>query len=196
MTLHADALTTLRDWMPHSPVQAALRDRYVAHLVEQPRGMSRDCYPDHLTASTLVVSADGDRVLLTLHAKARQWFQLGGHTEPGDPTLVDAARREATEESGIEDLWVDPVPVQLSQHDVPFCDPRGGVRHLDVRFLAVAPADASHRVSAESLDLRWFPADDLPDPEPDLVELVGLARARLAQSTPSDRSSGPGSSSS
>ena len=53
--------------------------------------MTRDCYPDHLTASTLVLSADGDRVLLTLHAKARQWFQFGGHCEPGDVTLAAAA---------------------------------------------------------------------------------------------------------
>ncbi len=50
--------------------------------------MTRSCYPDHLTASTLVLSADLDRVLLTLHAKAGQWFQFGGHCEPDDQTLV------------------------------------------------------------------------------------------------------------
>ena len=90
---------------------------------------------------------------------------------------------------------LDPVPVQLSEHAVPFCDPRGGVHHLDVRFVAVAPADADHAVSDESLDVRWWPADALPDPEPDMVELVALARARTlagAQST----SSASGSSSS
>ena len=73
---------------------------------------------------------------------------------------------------------LDPVPVQLSEHAVPFCDPRGGVHHLDVRFVAVAPADADHAVSDESLDVRWWPADALPDPQPDMVELVALARAR------------------
>ena len=39
-------------------------------------------------------------MLLTLHAKAGQWFQLGGHCEPGDATLAGAATREAAEESG------------------------------------------------------------------------------------------------
>ena len=134
-------------------------------------------------------------MLLTLHAKARQWFQFGGHCEPGDVTLAAAAAREAAEESGIPDLLLDPVPVQLSEHAVPFCDPRGGVHHLDVRFVAVAPADADHAVSDESLDVRWWPADALPDPQPDMVELVALARARTlaaAQST----SAASGSSSS
>ena len=67
--------------------------------------------------------------------------------------------------------------MQLSEHAVPFCDPRGGVHHLDVRFVAVAADSAAHAVSDESLDVRWWPADDLPDPQPDMVELVGLARA-------------------
>ena len=144
--------------------------------------MTRDCYPDHLTASTLVLSADLDRVLLTLHAKAGQWFQFGGHCEPGDATLAGAATREAVEESGIDGLTLDPVPVQLSEHAVPFCDPRGGVHHFDVRFVAVVGDTAEHAVSEESLDVRWWPVDALPAPEPDLVELVALARARRTRS--------------
>lgn len=181
MTLHADALRTLEAWQPPTDEQARLRDRYVAHLRRRTDGMTRGCYPDHLTASTVVLSADGRRVLLTLHAKAQRWFQLGGHCEPGDATLVGAAEREATEESGIAGLRVDPVPVQLSEHAVPFCDPRGGVHHLDVRFLAVAADDAEHAVSDESLDVRWWPVTGLPDD--DLVDLVALARERQRQST-------------
>ena len=166
-----------------------VRDRYVAHLESHPDGLTRACTPDHLTASTLVLSADGRQVLLTLHAKARRWFQLGGHVEPGDATLAAAALREATEESGLGMLTLDPVPVQLSEHAVPFCGPDGDVHHLDVRFLALAPADAAPLVTEESLDVAWWPADALPDPEPDLVELVALARARR-QSSPCEQARG------
>jgi 8-oxo-dGTP pyrophosphatase MutT (NUDIX family) len=178
--LHADARPVLGGWAAPSSAQAALQRRYVDHLASHPDGLTRGCYPDHLTASTLVVSADGERVLLTLHAKARQWFQFGGHCEPSDTTLAGAALREAVEESGLTGLVLDPVPVQLSEHAVPFCDPRGGVHHLDVRFVAVAPADAVHAVSDESLDVRWWPAADLPEPQPDMFELVALARARVS----------------
>jgi 8-oxo-dGTP pyrophosphatase MutT (NUDIX family) len=94
-------------------------------------------------------------------------------------SLAGAALREATEESGLTGLVLDPVPVQLSEHAVPFCGPHGDVHHLDVRFVAVAPSGVDHVVSEESLDVRWWAADALPAPEADLVELVALARARV-----------------
>jgi 8-oxo-dGTP pyrophosphatase MutT (NUDIX family) len=178
VTLHADALAVLDGWRAPDAEQERLRVRYVEHLRAHPDGMTRDCRPDHVTASTLVLNATGDAVLLTLHAKARAWFQLGGHCEPGDTTLAGAALREAAEESGIAGLEIDPLPVQLSEHAVPFCGPTGDVHHLDVRFVAVAPEGAEHVVSDESLDVRWWPADALPEPEDDLVALVELSRRR------------------
>lgn len=180
MSLHADARSSLGSWHAPTQVQEELRRRYLAHLAAHPDGLSRTCRPDHLTASTLVLSADHTQVLLTLHAKARLWFQLGGHCEPGDRTLVDAALREATEESGLADLVLDPVPVQLSEHAVPFCGAGGEVHHLDVRFVTVAAPDVHHEVSDESLAVAWWPVDALPDPEPEMVELVRLALERVS----------------
>jgi len=100
--------------------------------------------------------------LLTLHAKAREWFQFGGHCEPEDQTLCEAAAREVREESGIAELDLDPVPLRLTEHVVPFCGDWGDVRHLDVWFLAIAPFDAEATVSAESLDIGWWPLAGLP----------------------------------
>jgi 8-oxo-dGTP pyrophosphatase MutT (NUDIX family) len=178
--LHDDALRLLREWTAPDQAQEAVRRAYVQHLEAAPTGLQRECYPDHITASTLIVSADHTQVLLTLHAKARAWFQMGGHCEPGDLTLAGAALREAVEESGLDDLALDPSPVQLNTHEVPFCDPRGGVHHLDVRFVAVAPEAGSHAASDESLDVRWWPTDRLPTDEANLLELVELARKRLS----------------
>ncbi|GAB2486456.1 NUDIX hydrolase [Promicromonospora xylanilytica] len=194
--LHADALAVLRAWTGPTPEQELLRARYVRHLDRQVSparpgfGVLRESVPDHLTASTLVLSHDGSHVLLTLHRKAQRWFQLGGHLEAGDVGLAAAARREAQEESGLT-LSVDPVPVHLDEHVVPFCrpgtgDPARPVHHLDVRFVAVADAGAEPVVSDESLDVRWWAADALPDRE--LAELVAAARARALS-----RGTGPGS---
>jgi 8-oxo-dGTP pyrophosphatase MutT (NUDIX family) len=183
--LHADALAVLRAWPAPSPEQEEVRREYVGHLEDQPTGLTRECFPDHITASTLILSADHRQVLLTLHAKARSWFQMGGHCEAQDTTLAGAALREAVEESGMVDLVLDPVPVQLSTHDVPFCDPRGTVRHLDVRFLAVAAAGAEHAVSAESLDVAWWPVDALPNQEPEFADLVQAATTRVAANSSS-----------
>ena len=187
--LHADALALLRGWVAPDVGQEQVRGDYVQHLELHADGLRRDCFPDHVTASTLVISADRTRVLLTLHAKANAWFQMGGHCEPADRTLAGAAQREADEESGVAGLALDPQPVQLNTHDVGFCDPRGTVRHLDVRFVAVAPAEAAHTASVESLDVRWWPVDALPTSATDIRELVRLSRARLAQSTGSSPAS-------
>lgn len=179
MSLHADALAVLEAWTPPTPGQAALRDRYVAHLRAHPDGTGRECFPDHLTAGTLVVDATGDHVLLNLHRKARRWFHFGGHCELGDASLAGVARREALEESGLAALDLHPEPAQLDEHVVAFCDPRGEVHHLDVRYVARAPLAARPTASEESLAVRWWPVDGLPELEPEMHALIAVARDRL-----------------
>nr|WP_221634610.1 NUDIX domain-containing protein [Nocardioides luti] len=178
--MHADALASLSSWTAPTRAQERLRARYVAHLEAHEDGVWRSCFPDHLTAGTLVVDESLDHVLLNLHRKAQRWFAFGGHCEPGDATLADAARREAREESGLTALRFDPVPAHLDEHAVGFCDPRGEVHHLDVRYVAQAPAGSRHEVSDESLDVRWWPVDALPDLEPEMLDLLAIARARFA----------------
>ena len=181
MSLHADALTVLEGWSAPNDAQELLRRQYVEHLRRRPDGLEKACFPDHLTAGALVLSHDGTQVLLNLHRKARRWFAFGGHLEPEDTTLAGAALREGTEESGLPDLVVDPDPVHLSLHEVGFCSPRGTVRHFDVRFLARLGTSSEPVVSDESLDLQWFPVDDVPTDEPDMLDLIRLAGERLRQ---------------
>jgi 8-oxo-dGTP pyrophosphatase MutT (NUDIX family) len=182
VSLRSDALQVLTGWAPPTPGQALLQQRYVDYLTDHGSGVLREDRPHHLTASTLVLSASHDAVLLTLHTKAQRWFQFGGHLEPGDASVLAAATREATEESGLAGLVLDPVPVQLSDHEVPFCGE--GVHHYDVRFVAIAPADGAHAVSEESLDVRWFGLDELPTDDPDMLELIDLALHRVERSAP------------
>ena len=52
-------------------------------------------------------------------------------------------------------------------------------RHLDLQFVAHAPAGAEPVISDESLDLRWFGVDELPGGvDAGLTRLVAAARAR------------------
>lgn len=177
MTLHADAVTTLAGWAPDGKDQQSLAQAYLSFLAARDDALWRSCVPGHLTASALVLSADRSAVLLTLHPRVGRWLQLGGHCEPGDETLVSAALREATEESGITGLVVDPVPVRLDVHPIT-CSLGRPTRHLDVQFRAYAPADAVARISAESDDLAWHPVDGLPSATDESVRALVAAALR------------------
>jgi 8-oxo-dGTP pyrophosphatase MutT (NUDIX family) len=165
--LHADAVRLLSGWRATSEEGDLARKRTLELLAGGAAVMGRSHRDGHVTASALVVDDDG-RVLLCLHGRLGLWMQLGGHCEPGDATLADAALREATEESGIGALWIDPEPIDVDVHEVR-CGagdggPAGPSTHYDVRFLVRCPAGSAERVSAESSALGWFRAGGLPEP--------------------------------
>jgi 8-oxo-dGTP pyrophosphatase MutT (NUDIX family) len=79
-----------------------------------------DYDPGHITASAIVLSPDGESVVLVNHARVGLWIQPGGHVEPDDSTLVDAARREVEEETGIIlPQTKSPSLVRVDVHEIP-----------------------------------------------------------------------------
>ena len=162
MSLHTSAVETLTAWRAPDPAQDSLRHAVLAFLAARPDGCLRECAPGHVTGSALVLDHANRHALLTLHPRVGRWLQLGGHCEATDPDVVSAALREATEESGIDGLVIDPTPAALHVHPVT-CSLGVPTRHLDMQFVAHAPADAEIARSDESLDLRWWPLDALPD---------------------------------
>ena len=175
--LHASASALLASWTAPGPDQERTRLLLLEHLATHPDGMWRSCPEGHLTGSTLVLDASGTRALFTLHPKIGRWLQMGGHCEESDVDLAETARREAVEESGIADLVLLPGPIDLDVHALD-CPKGRRNRHLDVRWLAVAPAGAVARPSEESPDLRWFPLNAPPaDADESTLRLVRLARA-------------------
>lgn len=178
MSLHADAVSTLGAWRPADRTQESLRQAYLGFLAARADACRRACEPGHITASALVLDATADRTLLTLHPRVGRWLQLGGHCEPSDATLAGAALREATEESGIRGLRIEPVPIHLDVHPIT-CSLGKPTRHFDVRFLVRAPVGARPRRSAESVDLQWWPLDAMPPDVDDLHPMIEAALTRL-----------------
>ncbi len=178
--LHADAVRLLRGLEPTDSQQELVRLDMLAHLERHPGAMTKAGPPAHFTASCFVFDAGLERVLLTHHRKAGQWYQLGGHLEPVDRNVRAGAEREAREESGLTGLRVTPFPVHLDRHRLVGSFGRCS-EHLDIRYAALAPAGSMPQVSDESLDVSWWSVDQLPEGTREELSLpVATARVALA----------------
>lgn len=181
MSVRESVITLLDGWQPPNPAQDALRLAVLAFVESQPDCCRRACVPGHITASAIVLDHTGTQVLLTLHPRLGRWVQLGGHCEDTDPDIVAAALREAIEESGIPTLRIDPELAAIHVHALT-CSLGVPTRHLDLQFVAYAPADAQCAISEESDDLAWWPAGELPaGTDGALAYLVETALARNAR---------------
>jgi 8-oxo-dGTP pyrophosphatase MutT (NUDIX family) len=161
VSVRQSAIALLTEWKAPNPGQDSLRHAVLAFLDARDDGCRRECVAGHVTASALVLDDSGRRALLTLHPRLGRWVQLGGHCDDADGDIVAAALREATEESGVADLRIEPDLVAVHVHPVT-CSLGVPTRHLDLQFVAHAPAGAQIAISDESVDLRWWPTDDLP----------------------------------
>jgi 8-oxo-dGTP pyrophosphatase MutT (NUDIX family) len=175
VSLRESAIALLGNWTAPDDAQDTLRHAVLSFAHARTDACARECVPGHLTASALVVDHTGLRVLLTLHPRVGRWVQLGGHCDDTDVDIAAAALREATEESGIAGLRIIPDLAAVHVHPVT-CSLGVPTRHLDLQFVAHAPADARPVMTEESLDLRWWPVDALPpDTDAALAQLVTRA---------------------
>ncbi|MCV6965301.1 NUDIX hydrolase [Mycobacterium intermedium] len=181
MSVRQSVITTLTRWQAPDPGQDSLRHAVLSFVLAREDSCQRECVPGHVTASTIVLDHTGGNVLLTLHPRVGRWVQLGGHCDDEDTDIVAAALREAIEESGIDGLRIDPELAAVHVHPVT-CSLGVPTRHLDLQFVAHAPAGAQIAISDESDDLQWWPADALPDgADHALRSLVAYATRRASR---------------
>lgn len=113
--------------------------------------------PGHITATGVVLHPARDRVLVIHHARLERWLLPGGHVEPGDESLVAAARREVWEETGVAvgDGWLAGMDV----HGIP--PKKGEPYHLhhDLKFAFVA-RDVVLTESEETRGAGWCAIDE------------------------------------
>lgn len=190
----AEAVEAVERFAPRDRIQAQHRRRLLAFAARHPDALHRSCLAGHLTASAWVVNHDATRGLVLLHAKIGRWLQPGGHAD-GESSLWAVALREATEETGIENLqvWTDPIDVDVHLF-VNRREAEPSHLHFDVRFVVRTPPGASPRGNHESEALRWITPDQLTDEELGLDASTrrlahygfGAARAVIPSIQPAD----------
>jgi 8-oxo-dGTP pyrophosphatase MutT (NUDIX family) len=156
----------------------ALRAEVLAFCAGHPDALTRANAAAHLTGSALVVDPSDGRFVLLHHRKLDRWLQPGGHVEDGDPSVFDAALREAREETGLSDFSapLGSAILDLDVHAIPAFGADPPHFHYDVRFL-LTTGDGGKLADGAA----WFPlaAVEPADSDGSLTRAVGKARARL-----------------
>lgn len=155
------------------------RDAILALLADARRLPSRNRYtPGHITTSAIVLSPDGGKVLLVFHPRLRRWLQPGGHLETPDRTIVDAARREVLEETGVlVDPEFAPALIGVDVHDIPAARGEPLHRHHDLVFRFVAGGQV-RAAGGQALRSAWCPVGRLRDFDADAPLRRAVRRAR------------------
>jgi 8-oxo-dGTP pyrophosphatase MutT (NUDIX family) len=152
----------------------------LSFLAEAAQPFHREQADGHFTGSAWLVDGSGERVLLTHHRKLNRWLQLGGHAD-GDSDLASVALREATEESGLTGLCVEPDIFDVDRHWIPERANEPGHWHYDVRYIVRSSANEMFAVGDESLDLAWVSVEALATSNDTDESLRRMAHKWLAQ---------------
>ncbi|HJT88926.1 MAG TPA: NUDIX domain-containing protein [Bryobacteraceae bacterium] len=136
----------------------ALKSRELAlQLLEcSPAPFSRAQFtPGHITCTGLVLGPDGESLLLVHHRRLGRWLLPGGHIEPEDAEIWEAARREVAEETGVSVAPDGTPPLGgVDVHGIPAGRSEPYHLHHDLVF-AFRGAGWDCRVSHESREVAW-----------------------------------------
>ncbi len=167
-------VTQIEASLPYEPIDVVYRTLFTHFLAQyQDASFSRSTFSGHITASAVVVNETFDQMLLMHHKKLNIWLQFGGHTD-GNPDVLAVAKKELSEESGIEKARLVSEDIfDLAIHEIPERKDEPEHLHFDIRFLFVVPSTVSFKVNKdEGHDVRWFALDKVNDIEKCWLERV------------------------
>ena len=162
----------IADYKPYNEQEA--HDQAVMRqlFATQPDLFTRENQVAHMTASSWLLNATHDKVLMIYHNIYHSWAWTGGHAD-GDRDLLAVAKREAMEETGVTEIRVISEDIfSLEILTVDGHEKRGvyvpSHLHLNVTYLLQADeAQALHEKPDENSGVRWFA---LPDVLPNIRE--------------------------
>jgi ADP-ribose pyrophosphatase YjhB (NUDIX family) len=143
-----------------------------AFILELRRKVGHDLL--FLPGLVAVVFDDRGRLLLNRRSDSRRWSLISGIPEPGEQPEA-AVEREVLEETGVRARAVRLVDASTS----PVIEYPNGDRsqYLTVAYRCEVVGGEPRVADDESLEVRFFDRDEMPELRPDLARCVERARA-------------------
>ena len=156
----------IADYKPYNEQEA--HDQAVMRqlLATQPDLFTRENLVAHMTASSWLLNATHDKVLMIYHNIYHSWAWTGGHAD-GESNFLRVALREAQEETSISCVRpLSEAPLSLEILPVAPHFKRGKFVcahvHLNVTYLLEADPALPLRVKPdENSGVRWFPVEEV-----------------------------------
>ena len=135
---------------------------------EGDRLLLRECSYAHMTASSVIVNRDRTKMLMAFHKIYQSWAWTGGHAD-GDGDFEAVARREAQEETGIQNLKklgagaasIEVLPVWAHQKHGQMV---ASHLHLNISYLFEADDTLPLRIAEdENSAVGWIPIAQLEE---------------------------------
>jgi 8-oxo-dGTP pyrophosphatase MutT (NUDIX family) len=180
--MHRNPLKQLLQEYRDQATDIEARDAFLSFVDNNASCFKRSLEDGHITASAWIVDPERNQALLVLHKKLGLWLQPGGHCD-GDPDVVQVAKKEVEEETGLEEFRIFSEEIfDLDIHEIPMWKSIPSHYHYDVRFLIYANSQQPLIPNDESNDLRWIDFSEVSKVAPDdsVIRLLEKARLKLS----------------
>lgn len=134
-------------------------------LIKNQQLYIRSNFNGHITASAFIADGRAKEILLLKHKLYDRYLQPGAHIEKEDASILQAAVREASEETGIskKELIYIPlnainIPLDIDSHYIPANKNKNEPQHFhhDFRYLFVYTGNKDITLPlSEAKDAKW-----------------------------------------
>ncbi len=156
-------LHLLKKYAPTDIDEQNMQRKTIRFVEQNENCFDRTLSVGHITGSAWLVNKTLSHVFFTHHKKLNRWFQPGGHSD-GNANSLAVAMCEASEESGIEDVYIQPLSNEIFDidiHTIPARKNEPEHLHYDIRFILEADMSQTLIMSDESHNISWIPVDNI-----------------------------------